>query len=152
MFKKLSLFSLLLCVINTFCYDKKSTDDLRNAILDKEISPEVRANLVKKALKDDADPNATFETELSVLIETTNIGYTEIAQMLVEHGAHVNYRSKNNWTPLASAFQFKNVALAQYFVTKGARINEADQEKLEMLAQTNKELLEILKTINKNRE
>ena len=48
---------------------------------------------------------------------------TDIAKLLLEHGADVNIPNKNGWTPLFSAIEHDDIDTMKLFLEKGAKVN-----------------------------
>jgi len=64
------------------------------------------------------------EHENTALYEACLIGDLKIVQILIEHGADVNYKSSFKHTPLFNACIRGNLEIAKLLLEKGAKINQ----------------------------
>lgn len=74
----------------------------------------------------------------------------EVIKLLIDHGANVNAKSKNGWTPLEAAIYTNNKPVVELLISKGARINERDDRGRTILTQAkekkepNKDIIDLL--------
>ena len=78
---------------------------------------------VKKLIAEGADVNALDGLLNTPLCNTVGTGQMELVQLLVEAGADVNAGS---WSPLYTAVDEDNVAIAEYLIAHGADMNGDD--------------------------
>ena len=64
---------------------------------------------------------------ISVLIPAIDNSYNEIAKLLIEHGAHVNFTTKYGYTPLIAAVDNDLFDITDLLLKKGAHINKRDK-------------------------
>ncbi len=67
---------------------------------------------------------------VSVLHKACMNGNLEIAKILVDAGADVNFKSDEGFTPLYVAVQKNHISIVEYLLTKGVSIDEKNGKKL----------------------
>src|SRR5579864_5086024 len=85
---------------------------------------------VQHLLERGADPNAVAknETEFTALTGAVAQNHNEVAKMLVENGANVNYSYEGGFTPLIHAAHAGNLELVKLLLEKGADPNAKNGE------------------------
>src|SRR5690348_4251365 len=61
------------------------------------------------------------------LHQAAESGQEESVITLLEHGAKVDARSKNGWTPLMGAVALRHLEVVKLLVARGAKINARDR-------------------------
>jgi len=70
-----------------------------------------------------ADPNSTFPDGVSVLMYSSEKGYTDIVNLLLEKGAKPNYSDEYGINALMYASDNGNYKIAKLLIDKGANVN-----------------------------
>lgn len=79
---------------------------------------------VKQALADGADPNAQDPQSGSTLLATAALmGHTKVVALLLEHGADINGRSRDDGTALHAAAFLGRIETVKFLLEKGADAN-----------------------------
>ena len=95
--------------------DIASAQDLSGAVFTGNLP------VVKQALIDGADPNAKDPQSGSTMLATAALmGHTEIVELLLEHGADVNTKSRDGSTALHAAAFLGRVETVKFLLEKGA--------------------------------
>lgn len=87
------------------------------------------ADAVRALLEEGNAPDTPIEygeNRLSPLMKAAWEGELEIARLLVEKGANVNYSNQDKETPLHQAIGREQVELVRFLIEKGAGVNVAD--------------------------
>lgn len=79
---------------------------------------EVTENLLLAGI----DPNTVDEDEISALMWASDLGHKKIAELLIEHGADVNYANQN-FFPLLTASSEGHQHIVEILVENGADVN-----------------------------
>ena len=144
---KFLLFILLLCTINTFAQNlikavEKNDLEKVETLLEKGEDPNeyneeglfplwrATANnnvaMTKLLLENGANvdqENKTSSGNLTSLIFPSQEGYLEIVQLLVEHGADVNYNAFRGFTPIRIAARNGHLKIVKFLAENGADID-----------------------------
>ena len=93
--------------------------------------------IIELFLKHGADPNIRNDDMDTPLLIAATIKNFEICKMLVENGASLAITSENGVTPLMTAAgegdADESMKIVEYFVEKGAEINETDNNRNNVL-------------------
>ncbi|NEQ51730.1 MAG: ankyrin repeat domain-containing protein [Leptolyngbya sp. SIO3F4] len=81
---------------------------------------------VRSLLEQGTDPNLVYHTN-TALTYAARDGFTEIARLLIEHGAEVNWIDGEGVTPLILASFKDHIDLVQLLLAHGADIAVRDQ-------------------------
>jgi uncharacterized protein len=109
-------------------------------------------NTVQHLLKAGADPNAVAknETGFTALTGAVAQNHNEVARMLVENGANVNYSYEGGFTPLIHAAHAGNFDLVKLLLEQGADPNAKNGEGKTPMAYAREKghdrVIELLKT------
>lgn len=83
---------------------------------------------VRRAIADGADINAIRDNDGKTLLhQAAYDGNTEIARLLIEHGANVNAADEYGISPLMSACDGGYVETARLLIERGADVNAVDE-------------------------
>ena len=95
-----------------------SSQDLSGAVFTGDLTA------VKQALADGADPNAQDPQSGSTLLATAALmGHTKVVALLLEHGADINGRSRDDGTALHAAAFLGRIETVKFLLEKGADAN-----------------------------
>lgn len=83
-------------------------------------------SIVASLLKKSVDPNSGLSGEPSNLMRAIDEKYCEIAQLLLDHGADVNYHDDLGDTPLGVAVQINSADFVKVLIHDGAHVNHKD--------------------------
>ena len=98
--------------------DIPSTQNLSEAVFTGDLAA------VKQALTDGADPSAMDPQSGSTMLATAALmGHTEIVELLLEHGADVNTKSRDGGTALHAAAFLGRIETVKFLLEKGADAN-----------------------------
>ena len=98
---------------------KKSTFDLR--LIDAVKTGDI--NMVNALLTQGLSPNDHQPCDPSALIIACNEGFEEIAQLLIEYGADINYGDDSGDTPLIAAVVYGSQGIVRLLLQAGAKKN-----------------------------
>jgi ankyrin repeat protein len=90
------------------------------------------AKAVEDILRRGASVHDTGTEGVDALSVAAILGYTEIARVLLDNGANVDFRSKGA-TPLMKAIMMDHAATARLLIDRGANINAATDDGLTAL-------------------
>ena len=98
---------------------------MQNAIKENDIA------LMREAIADGADVNRKDRDGYPYLIRALlesyyDIGYYDIAKLLIESGVDVNLRGKNDMTAICRAVSSGNVEMVRMLIEYGADVNVAE--------------------------
>jgi ankyrin repeat protein len=108
-------FPLMLAVLLTACTDPKD-EHLWQA------SMRGQSDNVRRFIRAGADPNYV-RGGWSILMRVAREGRPDIAEILIENGAKVNFKGKDGASALTIAAEHGNVGVARVLLAKGADIN-----------------------------
>jgi ankyrin repeat protein len=85
-------------------------------------------NTVRELLRRGADVNAQEGDGIDALSLTAILGFTEIAQLLIDNGANVNACGSNGATPLMKAINMDKVEMVRLLINNGAEVEATSTE------------------------
>jgi ankyrin repeat protein len=95
---------------------------------------EIAELLIKKGL----NPNASLKFSRTInrdcsccptpLITAASNNHSEVAQLLIEHGAHINSSVNNCYTPLHAAASHRAMKTVKLLIHRGANVNAQDEQ------------------------
>lgn len=110
-------------VLNDYCINRFQGED--KAQLFYAVS-KGKDRVVQELLKKGVEPNFSDKTGATPLSLAVNYKYFNIADMLIEHGALIDYSSDNwltSYTALSFACHCENIDGVAYLIKKGADLN-----------------------------
>jgi len=94
---------------------------IKNSFYRPYISGEKGLAIVNALLRSGSNPNDPTENGHGILQLSVKAGFEEIAKLLVNFGADVDAKDKSGFTPFQVAVGQENKALADFFLSKGAK-------------------------------
>ncbi|KAN0135083.1 Ankyrin repeat-containing domain protein [Lactarius tabidus] len=88
-----------------------------------------RADLVRSLLEHNVDVDLpTSISRLTALGLTSYVGSVEVSRLLIRHGADVNTRTRDDWTPLNRASKQGHLNLVLFLIEIGADVNSPNHK------------------------
>jgi hypothetical protein len=88
-----------------------------------------RADLVRSLLEHNVDVDLpTSRSHLTALGLASFVGSVEVSRLLIRHGADVNSRTRNDWTPLNRASKQGHLNLVRFLIENHADVDSPNHE------------------------
>ena len=108
-------------------YDQELTNGLKSILNEHRGNRELSAHLIKKLIKDGADPNTVSDKQINkgctALLLATEYKETDLALFLLQHNADPNLNGPHNRNPLCYASQNDLYDVAEQLIKNGAHID-----------------------------